>query len=90
MIRALIITAIAGFVLAIACFAGAAALGGRELFEHGWTVLPAELWADDENVHISIGEAFDPDQVPDLEPATNTTDEEPATNATGETPPPEA
>ena len=72
MIRALIITAVAGLVLAIACFAGAAALGGRELFENGWTVLPAELRADDENVHISIGEELDPDEIPDLPPpATN-------------------
>ena len=81
MIRALIITAVAGLVLAIACFAGAAALGGRELFENGWTVLPAELRADDENVHISIGEALDPDESPDL-PA-------PATNQPAQSPPSE-
>jgi hypothetical protein len=78
MMRALIITAAASFVLAIACFAGAAALGGRELLENGWTVLPTEIWADNENVHISIGEELDPDDIPDIEPPATTTP--PATN----------
>lgn len=89
MIRALTITAVAGLVLAIACFAGAAALGGRELFEHGWTVLPYKMWTDDEDVYISVGEEFDPDQVPDLNP-NDIPDLEPATNTTDETPQPEA
>ncbi|HRD46808.1 MAG TPA: DUF2807 domain-containing protein [Caulobacter sp.] len=31
------IIAFASFILAVACLAGAAALGGREIAEHGWT-----------------------------------------------------
>jgi hypothetical protein len=82
MMRALIITAVASFVLALACFAGAAALGGRDLIENGWTVLPTEIWANDENVHISIGEELNPDDIPDLE--------QPAVDASGKTAAPEA
>ncbi len=36
MVRTLLIIAGAGFVLMLACFAGAAALGGPELMRHGW------------------------------------------------------
>ena len=43
MTRVLVIIAVAGFVLATVCFAGAAALGGRELARQGW-FLP---WAHD-------------------------------------------
>ena len=41
MIRVLFIIAGAGLVLAAICFGGAAALGGREIAEKGWTV-PAD------------------------------------------------
>lgn len=37
MIRTMSIIAFASFILAVACLAGAAALGGREIAEHGWT-----------------------------------------------------
>lgn len=43
MIRTLITIAFASFILAVACLAGAAALGGRDIAENGWTV-PSE-WA---------------------------------------------
>jgi len=57
MIRNLIIIAVASFVLAVACFAGAAATGGRDLIEHGWDVSPAFLQAieDDGDVSIRVG-----------------------------------
>lgn len=38
MVRVLIIIAVAGFILAIGCFAGAMALGGPQLLEHGWSI----------------------------------------------------
>ena len=38
MIRTLITIAFASFILAVACLAGAAALGGRDIAENGWTV----------------------------------------------------
>jgi len=38
MVRVLIIIAVAGFVLAVGCFAGAVALGGPDLLEHGWSI----------------------------------------------------
>ena len=52
MIRTLVIIAVASFVLALACFAGAAALGGRELAANGW-VWP-EKW---QNYGIRISDA---------------------------------
>lgn len=54
MIRNLIVIAVASFVLTVACLAGVAALGGRELMEHGWTI-PAAIFDDEENVSISVG-----------------------------------
>lgn len=67
MIRNLIVIAVASLVLTIACFAGVAALGGRELVEHGWTI-PAEVFDDEENVRVSIGGDHDlgPDVTRDL------------------------
>ncbi|MES2034097.1 MAG: DUF2807 domain-containing protein [Pseudomonadota bacterium] len=50
MIRALIIIAVASFVLALGCFAGAAAFGGRELAANGW-VWPGK-W-NEYGIHIS-------------------------------------
>jgi hypothetical protein len=41
MIRTLITIAFASFILAVACLAGAAALGGRDIAENGWTI-PSE------------------------------------------------
>ena len=41
MIRTLITIAFASFILAMACLAGAAALGGRDIAENGWTI-PSE------------------------------------------------
>jgi hypothetical protein len=38
MIRTLITIAFASFILAVACLAGAAALGGRDIAENGWTI----------------------------------------------------
>lgn len=57
MIRVLIIIAAASFVLAVACLAGAAALGGREIAEHGWS-FPANIHVrdGDEEVEISLGD----------------------------------
>lgn len=54
MIRNLIVIAVASFVLTLVCFAGVAALGGRELMEHGWSI-PAAILDDEDNVSISIG-----------------------------------
>jgi hypothetical protein len=51
MIRNLIVIAVASFVLTVACFAGVAALGGRDLMEHGWTI-PA-------NIRVSPGDRGD-------------------------------
>ena len=41
MIRTLITIAFASFILAVACLAGAAALGGRDIAENNWTI-PSE------------------------------------------------
>ena len=41
MIRTLITIAFASFILAVACLAGAAALGGRDIAQNGWTI-PSE------------------------------------------------
>lgn len=58
MIRNLIIIALASFVLTVACFAGVAALGGRDLMKNGWTI-PATIFEnlgeDGETVSISVG-----------------------------------
>src|SRR6478752_3743375 len=56
MIRNLTIVAVASFVLAVGCFAGAAALGGPELLKHGWN-FPAdwniEIHDDHDGVHVN-------------------------------------
>ncbi|MDP1739045.1 MAG: DUF2807 domain-containing protein [Caulobacter sp.] len=55
MIRNLIVIAVASFILTVACLAGVAALGGRDLMKNGWTI-PASVFDDgDDNVSISIG-----------------------------------
>lgn len=54
MIRNLIIIAVASFLLAVVCFAGAAAVGGRDLMEHGWHISPAMLEALDEDSDVSV------------------------------------
>jgi hypothetical protein len=55
MIRNLTIVAVASFVLALGCFAGAAALGGRDILKNGWTI-PADWHVEinDDDDHISI------------------------------------
>ena len=53
MIRNLIVIAVASFVLTVACLAGVAALGGRDLMENGWSI-PASVFDDEDNVSISI------------------------------------
>ncbi|CAN5116327.1 head GIN domain-containing protein [soil metagenome] len=55
MIRNLTIVAVASFILALGCFGGAAALGGRELLTHGWSI-PADWHIDvsDDDDHVSI------------------------------------
>jgi len=56
MIRNLTIVAVASFVLALGCFGGAAAIGGRELFTHGWNI-PMRDWhvdVSDNEDHVSI------------------------------------
>jgi hypothetical protein len=56
MIRNLTIVAVASFVLALGCFGGAAAIGGRELLTHGWTI-PIKDWhvdVSDNDDHVSI------------------------------------
>ncbi|MFZ5671231.1 MAG: GIN domain-containing protein [Pseudomonadota bacterium] len=67
MIRVLIIIAVAGFVLALACFTGAAALGGRELLEKGWT-FPAELVIEDDGdtLRVTSRESAGPQSEKDL------------------------
>lgn len=69
MIRNLIVIAVASFVLAVACFAGVAAIGGRDLIEHGWSI-PANFHVeeDGDNVHISMGsdENLGPDTTRDV------------------------
>lgn len=56
MIRNLTIVAVASFVLAIGCFAGAFALGGPKLLEHGWN-FPADWNIDisDDHDHVHVG-----------------------------------
>lgn len=54
MIRNLIVIAVASFVLTVICVAGVAAVGGRDLMEQGWSI-PASVFDDEENVHISVG-----------------------------------
>lgn len=55
MIRNLTIVAVASFVLAVGCFTGAAALGGRDILKHGWT-FPADWHVEinDDDDHVSI------------------------------------
>jgi len=55
MIRNLIVIAVASFVLTVACFAGVAAIGGRDLMEHGWTI-PAHVRVSpgERGVHLRI------------------------------------
>lgn len=66
MIRTLIIIAVASFVLAVVCFSGAAAIGGRELFEKGWTFSPAFLQQLDENGDVSVQIGRDSRHGPDV------------------------
>lgn len=54
MIRVLALIAFVGFIVSVACFAGAAAIGGRDIAEHGWR-LPAD-W------HIDIDDDDDGDE----------------------------
>jgi hypothetical protein len=56
MIRNLTIVAVATFVLCVGCFAGAFALGGRDIVQHGWS-FPADWNIDvsDDNDHVRIG-----------------------------------
>ncbi|MBO9710634.1 MAG: DUF2807 domain-containing protein [Caulobacter sp.] len=66
MIRNLTIVAVASFVLCMGCLAGAAALGGRELIQHGWSI-PSN-WRvdiDDDNDHIHIGPGSTTDESED-------------------------
>lgn len=65
MIRNLTVIAVASFVLTVACFAGVAALGGRDLMEHGWTI-PAAVFDDEENVRILVGPGRNHDSGPDV------------------------
>jgi hypothetical protein len=59
MIRNLTIVAVASFVLAIGCFAGAFALGGRDIAKHGWH-FPADwnIEVSDDNDHMHVGPGF--------------------------------
>lgn len=59
MVRTLVIILVASFVLAVACFAGVAAVGGRDLVEHGWTIPASVLGDGGENVRFSIGGRHD-------------------------------
>jgi hypothetical protein len=56
MIRNLTIVAVASFVLFVGCLAGAFALGGRDIMQHGWT-FPADwnIEVNDDNDHVHIG-----------------------------------
>ena len=64
MIRNLTIVAVASFVLALGCFAGAFALGGRDIAKHGWN-FPAdwniEVSDDNDHVHVRSGGHDDDD-----------------------------
>jgi hypothetical protein len=58
MIRNLTIVAVASFVLCVGCFAGAFALGGRDLIQHGWTIPSdwhVEVNDDNDSIHVSPG-----------------------------------
>ncbi|WP_165190679.1 GIN domain-containing protein [Caulobacter soli] len=56
MIRNLTIVAVASFVLCVGCFAGAFALGGRDIIKNGWN-FPADWNIDisDDNDRIHVG-----------------------------------
>ncbi len=54
MTRVLALIALIGFIVSVACFAGAAALGGRDIVEHGWTI-PAD-WHIDVDDHDGDGD----------------------------------
>ena len=56
MIRNLTVVAVASFVLALGCFAGAFALGGRDIVKNGWS-FPADwnIQVSDDNDHVHIG-----------------------------------
>ncbi len=56
MIRNLTIVAVASFVLAVGCFTGAFAIGGRDIIRHGWN-FPADWNIDvsDDDSHVRIG-----------------------------------
>lgn len=62
MIRNLTIVAVASFVLALGCFAGAFALGGRDIVKHGYS-FPAdwniEVSDDNDHVHVRSGSRHD-------------------------------
>jgi putative autotransporter adhesin-like protein len=49
MTRPLLLIACIGFVMSVACLGGAAALGGRELAEHGWILHGAHVTIDSDN-----------------------------------------
>ncbi|MBO9558254.1 MAG: DUF2807 domain-containing protein [Caulobacter sp.] len=55
MIRNLTIVAVASFVLCLGCFAGAFALGGPKLLEHGWN-FPADwnINVSDDGEHVDV------------------------------------
>lgn len=55
MIRNLTIVAVASFVLFVGCLAGAFALGGRDIMQHGWT-FPADwnIEVNDDNDHVDV------------------------------------
>ncbi|HEX4197960.1 MAG TPA: DUF2807 domain-containing protein [Caulobacteraceae bacterium] len=48
MTRTLFLIAVVGFLMAVICFCGATALGGRELLQRGWTVKTAHISIDDD------------------------------------------
>jgi hypothetical protein len=48
MTRTFFLIAVSGFLMAVICFCGAAALGGRELMQHGWVVKTAHISIDDD------------------------------------------
>jgi hypothetical protein len=50
MIRVLALIAFVGFIVSVACFAGAAALGGRDIVENGWRI-PADWHVDIDDRH---------------------------------------
>jgi hypothetical protein len=64
MIRNLTIVAVASFVLAVGCFAGAFALGGRDIVKHGYS-FPADwnIEVSDDNDHVRVGRGAHGDDV---------------------------